>query len=199
MDQLRQERARLSDDHLDLQQRLAEASRVRFSTIGNVFALLMFITQHANELVTKHASLQISYDGRRRQIDEQAREIESLRAAFSTQAEELYQARSEKKRALSGGGDILHVASKLESELTRIQQHADQFGRDLIQLKGEREKLLAHHRDELQQHERINKQIHSQMRLLKEQLAVRKSSMPDMCVQRYLGQINTKLILLEIP
>lgn len=135
--------------------------------------------QHVNELATKHASLQISYDERRRQIDEQAREIESLRAAFSSQAEELYQARSEKKRTLSGGGDI-HAASKLESELKRIQQHADQFGRDLIQLRGEREKLLAHHQDELQQHERVNKQIHSQMRLLKEQLAAQKGSMPDL-------------------
>lgn len=138
--------------------------------------------QHVNELATKHASLQISYDERRRQVDEQAREIESLRAAFSSQAEELYQARSEKKRALSGGGDILNVASKLEleSELKRIQQYADQFGRDLIQLRSEREKLFAHHQDELQQHERVNKQIHSQMRLLKDQLTVQKVSMPDL-------------------
>lgn len=136
--------------------------------------------QHVNELATMHTSLQISYDERRRQIDEQAREIESLRAAFSSQAEELYQARSEKKRALSGGGDTLHAASKLESELKRIQQHADQFGRDLIHLRGEREKLLSRHQDELQQHERVNKQIHSQMRLLKEQLTVQKGSMPDL-------------------
>ena len=126
----------------------------------------------------------MSCDGRRRQLDRQAKEIESLRAALTTQPQSMKQTRAEKENIKSDTSDLRPLASKLEFELKRIQQEANQFGRDLVRLRTERDQLLVHHRDEIEQHERTTKQIRAQLRDLKQQLAKRKEQ-PNTAVEMY--------------
>lgn len=135
----------------------------------------------------KHANLQLSYDGRRRQLDRQAKEIDSLRAALSTQAETLNEVRYAKKDSQSDGIDLHFLATRLEDELKRIQQQAHQFGRDLIKLRAERDQTVARHKDEIQEQERASKQLRVQLRVLKERFTTGKEN----------GDIQSKMYVLE--
>ncbi|KAI5120368.1 hypothetical protein M0805_006890 [Coniferiporia weirii] len=155
IEQLRLERSRLTDEHCNLQQRLAKASKL------------------ASELSAKHDNLQNSYDGRRRQLDLQAKEIEDLRALVAPQLYKSNQAHSDEHRIHTKDPEVHTKARDLEAELKRVQQQAASFGHDLRRLRDERDKVITHYRHEVEQHERTNKQNRAQLRLLKEQLAHR--------------------------
>ena len=77
-------------------------------------------------------------------------------------------------------GELAVFARKLQSELKRIQQEANNFGRDLVHLRTERDQLVVRHREEIGLHQRETNQIRAQLRSLKQQLANRKDVASDM-------------------
>ncbi|KAL5513309.1 hypothetical protein ACEPAH_3707 [Sanghuangporus vaninii] len=158
IERLRHERSELSDKYYDLHQQLTEASK------------------NANELTSKHAKLQMSYDARRHQLDRQAKEIENLRSALSSQVQILDNARWKNENTQVESTELSSLARKLESELKRIQHEANGFGRDLVHLKAERDQMMARHREEIELHERETNQVRAQLRNLKQQVANRKET-----------------------
>lgn len=123
--------------------------------------------------------MQFSYDARRHLLDRQAKEIENLRSALSSQAQVLDD-RWNKENAQVESGELAVFARKLQSELKRIQQEANNFGRDLVHLRTERDQLVVRHREEIGLHQRETNQIRAQLRSLKQQLANRKDVASDM-------------------
>ena len=135
--------------------------------------------QHASELASRYTNHQTSHEGRRRQLDMQSKEIESLRAAISSQAGKLQRMQSD-TRYDRPSIDAQKLASRLEAEIKRLSQEADRFGRDLIELRDEREYLIEKHRRELEHHERASRQNKAQLQLLHDQVAsLRDSAMHE--------------------
>ncbi|THH07320.1 hypothetical protein EW145_g3460 [Phellinidium pouzarii] len=100
-------------------------------------------------------------------LDVQTKEIGDLHAAVSSQTKKCM----EMEHTQSEGPNIRDVAWKLEMEIKCVQQEAEFYGRDLQQLRSEKDRMDMHYRQELEQHERANKETRTQLRLLKEQLA----------------------------
>ncbi|KAL5492538.1 hypothetical protein ACEPAI_3985 [Sanghuangporus weigelae] len=158
IERLRHERSELSDKYYDLHQQLTEASK------------------NANELTSKHAKLQMSYDARRHQLDRQAQEIENLRSALSSKVQILDNARWKNENAQVESTELSSLAGKLEFELKRIQHEANGFGRDLVHLRAERDQMISRHREEIELHECETNQVRAQLRNLKQQVVNRKET-----------------------
>ncbi|KAG2358528.1 hypothetical protein BDR07DRAFT_1294630, partial [Suillus spraguei] len=152
IDQLRQERSLLANDHKELQRRFTEVS------------------ERANKLRDDYAKSQSSHDNRRHQLDSHLGEIEDLRRALSNQADELQRSEEEKNRMAIEKTDVARTVAALESDLRRVKRDAEAFGRDLKTLRTEKQKLQERHKDELTKAERAKKQAQTQIRLLNEQL-----------------------------
>lgn len=130
----------------------------------------MCFRQHANKLNSEQVKLQASYNGRRKQIDIQAAEMEDLRCALSTQGTLLDKAVTERNRAETRSRDVQTIIRGLEADLKRVQKDADRFGEDLKRLRQQKDDMETRHNEERAQHERKSKQSRSQIRLLRDQL-----------------------------
>jgi chromosome segregation ATPase len=97
-------------------------------------------------------------------------EVDDLRRALSHQADELQRAEEEKNRIASQKSDVARTVALLESDLKRVRRDAEAFGRDLKNLRAEKERWEAKQKDEAVKAERARKQSQTQIRLLNEQL-----------------------------
>ncbi|KLO12697.1 hypothetical protein SCHPADRAFT_971393 [Schizopora paradoxa] len=152
IDRLRAERSELTSERFQLQEQLAEASK------------------HANKLDSEQVKLQASYNGRRKQIDIQAAEMEDLRRTLSSQGTLLDKAVADRNRAEFNSREVQAVIRGLEADLKRVQKDADTFGEDLKRLRQQKDEMEARHDEERTQYERKAKQSRSQIRLLRDQL-----------------------------
>ena len=89
--------------------------------------------------------LQASYNGRRKQIDVQAAEMEDLRRALSTQETLLDKAVADRNRAEFDSREVQAVIRGLEADLKRVQKDADKFGEDLKRLHRQKDEMEARH------------------------------------------------------
>ena len=96
-------------------------------------------------------------------------EIEDLRRALSTQADELHRAEQEKNRAAMEKGDLARTVSALETDLRRVRRDAEAFGRDLRELRSQKEKLEKDRKEDGAKAERAQKQAQAQIRVLKDE------------------------------
>lgn len=99
----------------------------------------------------------------------QSKELEDLRTAFSSQASKLQKIQSGARHDRPNP-EAQNLAARLEAEIKRISQEADRFGRDLIELRDERDYLIERHRQELEHHERMGKQNKAELQLLHDQV-----------------------------
>ena len=99
----------------------------------------------------------------------QSKELEDLRSAFSSQASRLQKMQSNTRHDRENP-EAQKLAARLEAEIKRISQEADRFGRDLIELRDERDYLIEKHRRELEHHERVGKQNKAELQLLHDQV-----------------------------
>lgn len=171
IDRLRAERSELTSERFQLQEQLAEASKVRKQSrrIGSMSSCY-FYHKHANKLDSEQVKLQASYDGRRKQIDIQAAEMEDLRRTLSSQGTLLDKAVADRNRAEFNSREVQAVIRGLEADLKRVQKDADTFGEDLKRLRQQKDEMEARHDEERTQYERKAKQSRSQIRLLRDQL-----------------------------
>lgn len=170
MEQLREERALLSADHKDLQQRYSEVSEVRLLDFNVELVLDLCILQHANKLLDTEAASRKTHDKHRHQLDLYLGEIEDLRKALSDRSGELHRVEAEKHRIAAERSDVAQTVAALEADLKRVRQNAESFGRDLKDLRVEKERLERKHQEEQSKADRAKKQTQTQIRLLTEQL-----------------------------
>ncbi|KAG6381723.1 hypothetical protein JVT61DRAFT_327 [Boletus reticuloceps] len=156
IEQLRQERSILARDHKDLQQRYAQAS------------------ERAHKLRNEYAASQKSHESRRQQLDMLLAEIDELRSALSSQADELQRTEQEKNRMVMEKTDIARTIAMLEAELKRVRKDAEIFGRDLKALRAEKENSHQRQKEDIAKAERARKQAQTQIRLLNDQLEKQK-------------------------
>jgi len=97
-------------------------------------------------------------------------EVDDLRRALSSQADELQRTEEEKNRIASQKSDVARNVALLESDLKRVRRDAEAFGHDLKHLRAEKDKWDAKQKDEAAKAERARKQSQTQIRLLNEQL-----------------------------
>ncbi|KAF9224049.1 hypothetical protein BS17DRAFT_880101 [Gyrodon lividus] len=152
IEQLRQERSLLAQDHKDLQRRFAEVS------------------ERSNKLRNDYAASQKSHENRRQQLDIHLAEIDELRGALSNQADEFQRTEQEKNRIVVEKTDIARTIAALEADLKRVRKDAEIFGRDLKALRAEKERSQEKQQEEVAKAERAKKQAQTQIRLLNEQL-----------------------------
>ncbi|KIK56356.1 hypothetical protein GYMLUDRAFT_174310 [Collybiopsis luxurians FD-317 M1] len=152
MEQLREERALLTADHKELQQRYSEVS------------------EHANKLLDKEAASRKTHDGHRHQLDLYLGEINDLRRALADRSGDLHRVEAEKLRIAIERSDVAHTVAALEADLKRVRENAEAFGRDLKELRLEKERLEKKNQEEQSRAERAKKQTQTQIRLLTEQL-----------------------------
>ncbi|KAG6831612.1 hypothetical protein H0H87_004674 [Tephrocybe sp. NHM501043] len=152
IDHLRHERSLLATDHKALQQ--------RFSAVS----------EEADRLRAAYSASSTSHDNRRHQLDLHLLEISDLRRALSDKSNELQKAEHEKQRVSEEKSDVVRTVATLEADLRRVKRDAEAFGRDLKQLRSEKEKEQEKHREEVAHLERAKKQTQTQIRLLNEQL-----------------------------
>ncbi|KAF7370481.1 PACT-coil-coil domain-containing protein [Mycena sanguinolenta] len=157
VEQLRQERSLLAQDHKDLQRRFSE------------------ISEHANRLRAEYHASQVSHDNRRHELDLQLGEIDDLRRALDDQADRLHRTEAEKNRIAAEKSDVSRTVAALEADLRRVRRDAEAFGRDLKLLRSEKERLEAKQREEAQMVDRTRKQSQTQIRLLTEQLEAQRA------------------------
>ncbi|KAJ7879992.1 hypothetical protein B0H14DRAFT_2708159 [Mycena olivaceomarginata] len=157
VEQLRQERSLLAQDHKELQRRFSE------------------ISEHANRLRAEYRTSQMSHDNRRHELDLQLGEIDDLRRALDDQAGQLQRAQSEKNRIAAEKSDVARTVATLEADLRRVRRDAEAFGRDLKLLRTEKERVEAEQREETQRADRARKQSQTQIRVLTEQLDSQKA------------------------
>lgn len=151
IEQLRRERSLLIADHKKLQKQFAQAS------------------ENVNKLRKNHAASQTSHDKRRHALDLHLLEIEDLRRAMAAQADELHRVEAETQRAASERGDMARTVAALEADLRRVRRDAEAFGRDLRELRAQKDKLEAERRDATAKADRAQKQAQTQIRVLKEE------------------------------
>ncbi|KAF8553566.1 hypothetical protein OG21DRAFT_1414081, partial [Imleria badia] len=168
IEQLRQERSILAQDHKDLQQRYAQAS------------------ERAHKLRNEYAASQKSHENRRQQLDIHLAEIEELRHALSSQADELQRTEQEKNQMMMEKTDISRTIAALEAELKRVRKDAEIFGRDLKALRAEKERQ----REESAKADRARKQAQTQIRLLSEQLENQKAKTKRL--QQHLDELKVQ-------
>ncbi|THH27181.1 hypothetical protein EUX98_g7008 [Antrodiella citrinella] len=161
IEQLRQERSLLVEDHKKLQKRYSEVS------------------EHVNKIREEHAASQTSHDNRRHQLDLQVLEVEDLRRALSQQSSELQRAEEENARIKSEKSDVARTVASLEADLRRVKRDAEAFGGDLKALRDQKERLEREKKDEEAKVERAQKQTQSQIRILKEELQATKARVRD--------------------
>jgi chromosome segregation ATPase len=101
-------------------------------------------------------------------------EIEDLRRELSDQARELERVESEKNHARADRSGIVRSVASLELDLKRVRNDAEVLGRDLRDLRTERDRSETRHRDELGKADRGHKQLCAQLRLANEQLEVQR-------------------------
>lgn len=152
IESLRNERESLVAEHDTLQRRYVEASA------------------QVDRLRQKLSASQSSHDERRHQLDLRVNEIESLRREISEQARELEKMESEKNQARADQSGIVRSVTSLELDLKRVISDAEALGRDLKDLKTERDVSETRHRNELDKANRAQKQLCAQLRLANEQL-----------------------------
>ncbi|KAJ3917416.1 hypothetical protein F5877DRAFT_44671 [Lentinula edodes] len=152
MDQLREERALLATDYKELQQRYSE------------------ISEHANRLLDSEAASRKTHDKHRHELDLYLGEIEDLRKALSDRSGELHRVEAEKHRIAAERSDVAQTVAVLEADLRRVRDSAEAFGRDLKELRLEKERLEKEHQEEQLKMHRAKKQTQTQIRLLTEQL-----------------------------
>ncbi|KIK90884.1 hypothetical protein PAXRUDRAFT_831297 [Paxillus rubicundulus Ve08.2h10] len=157
IEQLRQERSLLAQDHKDLQRRFAEVS------------------ERSNKLRNDYAVSQKSHENRRQQLDIHLEEIDELRRALSNQADEFQRTEQEKNRIVMEKTDIARTITALEADLKRVRKDAEIFGRDLKALRAEKERSQEKQKEEVAKAERTKKQAQTQIRLLNEQLENQKT------------------------
>ncbi|KAH9927002.1 uncharacterized protein B0H18DRAFT_306413 [Fomitopsis serialis] len=150
--QLRQERSLLAAEHKDLQRRYSK------------------VAEHMNQVRGEHAASQVSHDERRLQLDLRLLEIDELRRAISTQADELLRAENERNRIAAEKSDVVHSVAALEADLQRVRRDAEMFGRDLKLLRTQKDRLEEERRIEQEKADRAQKQAQSQIRVLKGEL-----------------------------
>lgn len=63
----------------------------------------------------------------------------------------------------------MRTIAALEADLRRVKRDAEAFGRDLRQLRAQKDKLEAERKDESAKAERAQKQAQTQIRLLKDE------------------------------
>lgn len=126
--------------------------------------------QNVNKLRKSHATSQTSHDKRRHALDLHLLEIEDLRRALSAQTGELQRAEAETQRAASERCDLAHTVVELEADLRRVRRDAETFGRDLRELRAQKDKLEAERHDATARAERAQKQAQTQIRVLKEEV-----------------------------
>ncbi|KAE9397790.1 hypothetical protein BT96DRAFT_883573 [Gymnopus androsaceus JB14] len=152
MEQLREERALLATDYKNLQQRYSE------------------ISEHANRLLEKEAASRTTHDKHCHQLNLHLGEIEDLRKALSDRSGQLHRVEAEKNRIATERSDVAQTVAALEADLKRVRENAEAFGRDLKDLRAEKERLEKKHQEEQSKAERTKKQTQTQIRLLTEQL-----------------------------
>lgn len=152
IESLRKERESLAADHATLQHRYVEASA------------------QVNRLRREFSTSQLSHDERRHELDLRVSEIEDLRRELSERVRELERVESENNQARADRSGIVRTVTSLESALKRVRKDAEVLGRDLKDLKVERDRSTTKHRDELSKADRAQKQLSAQLRLAKEQL-----------------------------
>ena len=123
-----------------------------------------------NRLRKELSASQLSHDERRHQLDLRVNEIEDLRREVSEQARELERIESERNQARADRIGIVRSVTSLESDLQRVISDAETLGRDLKDLKIERDRSETRHRDEMAMADRAQRQLSSQLRLANEQL-----------------------------
>ncbi|KDQ61486.1 hypothetical protein JAAARDRAFT_511841 [Jaapia argillacea MUCL 33604] len=158
IDQLREERSLLAADHKELQRRFSEVS------------------EHVNKLRDQYTASQTSHENRRQQLDNHLAEIDELRRALSEQADELHRTAAEKNRMVAERTDIAQTVAVLEADLQRVKREAEAFGRDLKQLRAEKNRQESKHKDDITKAERAQKQSQTQIRVLTEQLESQRES-----------------------
>ena len=97
-------------------------------------------------------------------------EIEDLRREVSEQARELERIESERNQARADRIRIVRSVASLESDLQRVISDAEISGKDLKDLKIERDRSETGHRDEMGMADRAQRQLCSQLGLAIEQL-----------------------------
>ncbi|KAF9530371.1 hypothetical protein CPB83DRAFT_850794 [Crepidotus variabilis] len=156
IEQLRQERMLLAADHKELQQRFSE------------------VTETANKLRNKHASMSTSHDNRRHELDMHLHEIDELKKALDDRAASLQRVSKEKEKLSVEKNNVAQTVAALESDLRRVKKDAEAFGRDLKLLRDEKEKLQRKNEEEIAKGERAKKQAQAQIRIITEQLDTEK-------------------------
>ncbi|KAI0339572.1 hypothetical protein BDW22DRAFT_1399775 [Trametopsis cervina] len=151
IENLRRERTMLVSDHKELQKKHAHVSK------------------HLSQLREEHAASQTSHDQRRHELDLRLLEIEDLRKTLSEQTDELHRVAEEKNRASSENSDMARNVASLEADLRRVKRDAEVFGRDLKQLRTQKERLEAERKEEATKTERAQKQAQTQIRLLRDE------------------------------
>ena len=152
IENLRHERESLAVDYAALQRRYVEASA------------------EVNRLRQEVSASQLSHDERRHQLDLRVNEIGDLRRELSEQARELKKAESEKNQARADRSGIIRSVASLEATLKRVRSDAEVLGKDLKDLKVERDRSETRHNDDLSKADRAQKQLSAQLRLANEQL-----------------------------
>ncbi|KAF8527286.1 hypothetical protein JB92DRAFT_2698552 [Gautieria morchelliformis] len=156
IENLRNERDSLAADQATLQRRYVEASA------------------QVNRLRQELSTSQSSHEERCHQLDLRVNEIEDLRRELSEQARELERVESEKNQARADRSGIVRSVASLELDLKRVRSDAEVLGRDLRDLRTERDRSETRHRDELGKADRAQKQVCAQLRLANEQLEVQR-------------------------
>lgn len=126
--------------------------------------------QHANRLLEKEAASRTTHDKHCHQLNLHLGEIEDLRKALSDRSGQLHRVEAEKNRIATERSDVAQTVAALEADLKRVRENAEAFGRDLKDLRAEKEKLEKKHQEEQSKAERTKKQTQTQIRLLTEQL-----------------------------
>ncbi|KAF8511788.1 hypothetical protein BU17DRAFT_54376 [Hysterangium stoloniferum] len=154
IENLRGERESLVTDHAALQRRYQEASA------------------QANRLLQELSANQATHEEHRHQLDLRVNEIEDLHNALSDQALAMQKISSEKDQAHADRNDIALTVASLEADLKRVRNDAEALGKDLKELRVERDKLDIRHRDDMTNADKVQKQLSTQIRLANEQLEV---------------------------
>lgn len=126
--------------------------------------------QHANRLLESEAASRKTHDDHRHQLDLHLSEIEDLRKALSERSGQLHRIEAEKNRIATERSDVAQTVATLEADLRRVRENAEAFGRDLKELRVEKERLERKHQEEQSKADRTKKQTQTQIRLLTEQL-----------------------------
>lgn len=128
------------------------------------------IFQHANQLLDSEAVSRKTHDKHRHELDLYLSEIEDLRKALADRSGELHRVEAEKHRIAAERSNVAETVAVLEADLRRVRDNAEAFGRDLKELRLEKERLEKEHQEEQLKIHRAKKQTQTQIRLLTEQL-----------------------------